>query len=133
MYNFEMCKKEYEKARDCEKNKLMDFLKNKGIKVLNKGHGNGISQYTSGGKLEVSYDLSNWKWVEIEKEGYKYLISLQPFDKDKKTGNIHVLMDRIGIYKYKEYVASEAMEKMVITNIELPLTEEKLNELLTLF
>lgn len=42
-----------------------------------------------------------------------------------KNVNIHVLMDRIGIYKYKNYVASEIIEKMVITNIELPFTEEK--------
>ncbi len=132
MCDFRKCKDEYEKARNGEKKKLVEFLENKGFKVLNKGYGSGSKKYKAGGKLDVPYDLSNWKWVEIEKEGYTYLISLQPFDKDKKTGNIHVLMDRIGIYKYKEYSASEVIEKMVATNIELPLTEEKLNSLLTI-
>lgn len=131
MYDFVTCKKEYENARNFEKNKLMEFFKEEGVKVLNMGHGNGSKNYTSGGTLEVSYDLSNWKWVEIEKEEYKYLISLQAFDRDKKTGNIHVLMDRIGIYKYKDYNAMETIEKMIVTDIELPLTEEKLHSLLT--
>ena len=57
-------------------------------------------------------------------------MSLQTFDYDPKTGNLHVLMDRIGIYVYGDnYSAVDARENMMITNIELPLNENKLEEL----
>lgn len=55
---------------------------------------------------------------------------MQTFDYDPKTGNLHVLMDRIGIYVYGDnYSAVDARENMMITNIELPLNENKLKEL----
>ena len=57
-------------------------------------------------------------------------MSLQTFDYDPKTGNLHVLMDRIGIYVYGDnYSAVDARENMMITKFELPLNENELKEL----
>lgn len=131
MYDFIKNNEEHEEARKIEMSKLVEFLEKKGIKVLNKGFGRGDKEYTAGGKLEVPYDLSNWKWVNIVKGEYKYTISLQAYAKHVETGRVVVLMDRIGIYKYKEYSASEVIEKMVVTDIVLPFTEDKLNSILT--
>ena len=76
------------------------------------------------------YDLRNWQWVCVKRNDVHFLISLQTFDKDPTTGKFHVLMDRIGIYAYVgEYSPIEAQTKMMITNIELPIDDEKMKEL----
>lgn len=76
------------------------------------------------------YDLSNLKWVSVKRNNVYFFISLQAFDRDLRTGNLHVLMDRIGVYAYVgNYSSIDAQTKMMITNIELPLDDKKLNEL----
>ena len=51
-----------------------------------------------------SYPDKNWFGIDvtIEKDGEnkKYHIALQAYDKDQGSDNIHVLMDRLGIYEY---------------------------------
>ena len=71
------------------------------------------------------YDLSNWKWVCVKRNDVHFFISLQTFDKDLRTGNLHILMDRIGVYAYVgNYSSIDAQSKMMMTNIELPLDDK---------
>ena len=76
-----------------------------------------------------------------------FLISLQPFQITKSTENIVVLYDRIGLYHYNSkngdvtigkiecqmgeeiFTVSDALFKMEITDLELPLDDDKLEVL----
>lgn len=103
------------------------YFKANGAKVFAKS---GSIRYKSGGRLEVAHSLTNWLWIEVELNGVNFFLSLQAFDRDPRTGNVHVLMDRIGIYAYGEnYSAIDAQQKMMITDIELPVDETKLENL----
>lgn len=130
MNEFERAKNEYVMARNNERKRIISFLKENEFEVLNEFRGKGETRYTSGNRLNVPYDLSNWKWVEVKKGEWFYLISLQAFDRDPSSRNLHVLMDRIGVYKYEKYNSNEVLEKMKITDIELPMDKEKFDMLL---
>lgn len=132
MEEFIRIKRAYVKARENERKKLLNFFEKNDITVINKRGGSGVKKYTSGGRLDIAFDLSNWKWIEIFHKEHYYLLSLQSFEREPSSGNIHILMDRIGIYKYKKYKSQEACDEMIVTNIDLPLTEVKMNCLLEL-
>lgn len=58
------------------------------------------------------------------------MISLQTFDQDKNSKNYHVLMDRLGIFVYGDAeTPKESYHEMKQTDIDLPMTEEKLERL----
>lgn len=122
-------KKLYNEVRTAEIKEIRSFFKkHKDFEVFKAQKGK--DDYTSGGRLAVQHDLSNWKWICVDRKGVHFLISLQPFERDPKSNNLHVLMDRIGIYAYTgNYSPIEAQTKMMITNIELPIDNEKLDEL----
>lgn len=122
-------KAKYNWLRETERKKIIAYFLEKGENVSYKG-GNGNFDYTNSGKLEKSYDLTNWKWVEITKGNRKFFISLQAFDKDKGSKNYHVLMDRIGICMYgREEKNPNYFDLMKITSLELPLSESELDDL----
>lgn len=129
--DFEEIKKMYNDARRKERNKISKFFrKHIDFETEEPAARQGIKEYTSGRRLVKKYDLSNWKWVCIKRNDVHFFISLQSFERDPKTGNLHVLMDRIGIYAYTgDYSPIEAQTKMMTTNIELPIDDIKLNEL----
>ncbi len=129
MNTFNEIKQKYSECRDLQRKLIINHLKNKGFEVLNEKGGKGKTNYTSSNKLEIPYDLSNWKWIDVKKENINYLISLQAFDKDYNTGNYHVLMDRLGVYTYEKYDAEKAFQNMVTLEIDLPIDDEKLNKL----
>lgn len=133
MNEFLSVKQKYNDLRELERKSIIDFLvKNKFIVKSGYNSGNGLKNYTSGKKFTKPYDNSNWKWIECSsKEGKNYIISLQSFEIDPNTNNHHVLMDRIGIYTYKHYNASDAFTLMAITEIDLPMNDDKLIELLS--
>lgn len=140
-------KREYTYARQVQKNKIVDKLKEKGFEILKRDGkksicpkltGRGDANFTAGGKIEP-YDLSNWKWIYARnnKDSYDILISLQTFNVDEKTGNTLMLMDRIGVYIHgiEGYDSKECFDKMIDTGIDLPVYEdkqynEKMNKLL---
>ncbi len=164
--DFFRVKNEYTCLREKERRKIIEclvskkdrngkslFFKKKGIEYCNSNKyrgGSGESNYTSGGTLEGKYDLSNFKYIETRYKDCNILISLQSFDIDPNSGNIHLLFDRIGIiYDYDsnskvkiEYdfaglatpKISDALIKMKTTKWELPLTcehrEELVNEII---
>lgn len=141
--NFKEIKKLYVEARENEKIKIIDYLLKENFIILNMEDkeatnphktGSGIKNYTSGKRIH-SYDLSNWKWIFAEKNNIKYLVLLQSFDKDPKTKNRHILMDRIGIYRYsnldlsKESIAQGCFDNLYNTGIDLPMDDDKLCKL----
>ena len=126
---FTKVKRTYEKLREEQRIIIVNFLNSKGFEVSkNPGAGKGSKHYKGGGTIE-EFDLSNWKYVIAKRRNQEVLISLNSFDVDKCTRNRHVLYDRIGLYAYKKYVPEEACCDMAVTNIDLPMSEEKLKAL----
>jgi len=127
---FDEIKNEYVAAREQERLKIVEFCKKNGYDTeKSSSAGKGKNNYTSGGKI-AEYDLRNWKYAEVSKDSYNYFISLQAFDNDPNSHNHHVLMDRIGICAYSgDYDAEYVFNNMTVTDIDLPLTEEKLTKL----
>lgn len=124
-------KKMYNEARRVERNDISRYLKeSKCFEIERTPARQGTNGYTSGGRLYNKYDLSNWKWICVKRNNVHFFISLQSFERDPKTGNLHVLMDRIGIYAYTgDYSPIDAQTKMMVTEIELPMNKEKLEKL----
>jgi hypothetical protein len=132
---FEEIKEEYIRLREEERKTIVNHLQNEGFDIDNPSNGSGKKKYgarrNGKNRLDPPYDLSFWKWISVSFDNdKKAFISLQSFDKDPSSYNLHVLMDRIGIYVYEEkYCAAEARTKMITTNIELPMDENKLRQL----
>lgn len=129
--NFLEIKKRYIEARTEERNTISRFFrKQDDFEMDDPAARAGKENYNSGKRLMKEYNLSNWQWVSVKRNDVHFLISLQTFDRDPKTGNFHILMDRIGIYAYGgNYSPIDVQTQMLITNIELPLDENKLIEL----
>lgn len=157
-------KEAYKRARLEEKNKIKYFLLSKrdsdgnliflkekdGTDTFVKtSGGSGKPNYSSGGTLSRPYDLSNHMYIDLSYKGNEILISLQSFDIDPNSHNIHVLYDRIGIifWEYEEsdnkdeeldnkdgepdneLKVSDAFLKMETTNWELPLSKVDMEEM----
>lgn len=123
-------KEKYNSLREDEREKIINYLSEKGFEVSFRG-GKGKPNYKNYGKLERSYDLTNWKWVDATKGNVKYFISLQAFDMDTSSKNYHILMDRIGICAFVNEVRNpDYFNHMNMTSLELPLGERHLDELL---
>ena len=131
---FDKAKEDYEACRAAQRTIIMNYLEqNAGFTVTQRG-GRGIPEYGIRKKTQgfsVGYDLTNWKYIDCEKEGERLLISLQTFDRNPGNNDYHVLMDRIGIYIYAQgsNKTSDAIERMLATNIDLPMDETKLQKL----
>lgn len=131
--DFFAARDEYRKKRKEERNKISQYLRNCGrfkeTKIYVKAD-SGSKKYKSGGRLTNDYDLSDWLWINIKLNSVNMLLSLQTFDCDPNTGNLHVLMDRIGIYVYTgEYSSVDACYNMMITDVELPVNDNDLEKL----
>ena len=77
-------------------------------------------------------------WIDLSYKRNDILISLQSFDIDPNSNNLHVLYDRVGILFEKgskillpdnELKVSDAFLKMETTNWELPLPEADMEEM----
>ncbi|KXT82513.1 hypothetical protein [Streptococcus oralis] len=146
-------KEAYKSARTEEKKRIIGFLLNKkdndgnliflkekdGTDTFVKtSRGSGWPNYSSGRTLSRPYDLSNHMWIDLSYKGNDILISLQSFDIDPNSNNLHVLYDRIGIMFEKDgkillpdnkSEVSDAFLKMETTNWELPLSEADMEEM----
>lgn len=126
----------YNSLREEERIKIVRLLDNNGYtnkkgKKLNAQGGKGKPNYTNYNQLKVSYDLTNWKYVEACIDGVEYFISLQAFDRDKNSGNFHVLVNRIGICMFPDNGEDrDYFNTMETTSLELPLDESDLECLL---
>ena len=151
-------KEAYKSARTEERKSIIDFItkkkdekgnylftksKDKPYNTRNQySGGGGNKKYTSGSRLSRPYDLSNHMWIDLNYKGNDILISLQSFDIDPNSHNLHVLYDRIGIIFEKdeesddkdgkpdnELKVSDDFLKMETTNWELPLSEADMEEM----
>ena len=137
---FNEAKQTYMDLRSIDRLNIAHFLQDNGFSVSCNG-GMGYRHYVNNQQIK-EYDLSTWKYVEAIKNGKLYYISLQCFDcnydKNHISYNYHTLIDRIGIsvYAAKDYENKEqnkypnAIDDMHNTGIDLPMNEEKLNDLL---
>lgn len=115
--------------------------------------GNGAPDYGDRKTSPVfpAYDLTNWKYVEAVYNGIRVHISLQCFDVDPSSRNIHILNDRIGLYIYpqgtknakkvqmtyddplsgapKKISFTDYILRMKVTPYELPLSKSDLDAL----
>ncbi|HET5493583.1 TPA: hypothetical protein VU078_000209 [Streptococcus pneumoniae] len=127
------------KKKDKEGNFLFTKSKDKPYTTRNQySGGGGNKKYTSGSRLSRPYDLSNHMWIDLSYKGNDILISLQSFDIDPNSKELHVLYDRIGIMFEKDgkillpdnkSEVSDAFLKMETTNWELPLSEADMEEM----
>ena len=135
---FEKSRDAYYAAREEQWLLLRDYFGQKSDFQVACGSaaGHGKRTYSSGDRLIPPYDLSNWRWLEMIHTPSKLTIflSLQPFDIDPSSGNLHVLYDRIGIYVHpaEKRTQAEALQKLMITDLSLPLNASKLTDLETL-
>lgn len=120
--------RQYEEQREAERKELVRYLltcselKARGIGVVSRGRvGKGKEDYTSGKRIPT-YNLKNWKWVEVKNEaqGFSCVISLNMPELDPGSGNVHCLYDRIGFQIFcktkKRFYQTE-----IFTDINLPL------------
>lgn len=149
-------KEAYKSTRLEEKNRIKDFLLSKRDSdgnliflkekdgtdtFVGRSRGRGWPNYSSGRTLSRPYDLSNHMWIDLSYKGNDILISLQSFDIDPNSKELHVLYDRIGIlfeqskkipiFKdcYTITKVRDAFLKMETTNWELPLSEADMEEM----
>ena len=151
--DFLKIKEAYKSARTEEKKRIKDFLLSKrdseGNLIFLKekdatdtfvrtGGGYGNKHYSSGGTLSIPYDLSNHMWIDLSYKGNDILISLQSFDIDPNSHNVHVLYDRVGILfenggkillPDNESEVSDAFLKMETTNWALHLYQAEMEEM----
>ena len=133
---FNETKDKYVACRKVQRKLIINYLESDGFTVRSPRGGCGHTTYGTGGKtprFSKAYDLSNWMYIDVEKAGKNFLISLQPFDLDPnpRNKNYHVLMDRIGIYIYvpNSKRTADAIVRMLSTDIDLPMDEAKLEKL----
>lgn len=133
---FDKIKECYINARKEQREGLIILLRNKGYSVVNRGRaGRGSAKYTSGKSLTPAYDLSNHMWIEASKSidsgssEIHFLISLNPYEVDKNSGNPHHLYDRIGVQAYiGENTVENMRTDMIITKWGLPLNDNSKND-----
>lgn len=134
--NFTDIKEAYVQNRREQWEQIRNYLaKQPGFTVpTTKRGGCGLRDYGGRGRLprfSTPYDLSDWQYIDVETEGMKYLISFQSFDLDPSSKEYHVLANRLGIYLYMQgrNKTSDAIHRMMVTQIDLPMDEKKLQEL----
>ena len=116
----------YRELRREQRQLIAGYLERQGFAVAKNG-GRGIRNYTSGRRFEVPYDLSDWLWIDVEKNGKRAMVSLQSFDRDPASKNYHVLTDRLGIFLYDgARTARESYYRMETLDVDLPMDDGKL-------
>lgn len=132
--DLEAAKTGYMMAREQERRNLADFLADKlgedertkdKLCVINSPRaGKGRAKYTSGKRIK-NYDLSNWKWVEITNDyDFECIVSLNMPDVDPRSGNSHILFDRVGLL-VSYHKDGHYYETAINTDIDLPLDDSE--------
>lgn len=147
---FHDAKDRYSAMRSAERKRIVEYLRSdSAFSELSRGQGK--TSYTSKHTLDPPYDASNWKWITGRCGGINFLLSLQTFDIDESSHNIHALFDRIGLYLYndksaklkpgyipidkqytddgKELLVADYFVRMKKTSFELPLSSDELSAL----
>ncbi len=121
---FNDAKKAYKSAREGQKNKIKEKFEDI------KKSGNDSFGFLVKDVYDYDYADDNWFGINVkigkdndkDKEEKTYHIALQAYDKDQKSDNIHVLMDRLGVCEYDGSVplSFDKITEMVNTNVDLP-------------
>ena len=146
---FEKLSEEYLNNRKKERDDLIDYLNEK------------TNKYEDGIKVKDIYSLNprgktkDWIGIDVivednNKNESAFFISFQPFDLDKDTYNLHIIMDRIGLYLYHDKYLEDYnrakednsktrngplktvngfLEMELLENIKLPLDGEKKDDI----
>jgi len=135
-------KAKYVTSRLNERDRLIGALIERGYAIMNmmstkplsdpysKRAGRGLTNYTGDGRIAV-YDLSNWMWINTKKNGVCAGIALQAHEADKSgLFNHHVLYDRIA---FEGGLPDGQHHNYVVTNYDLPLSDDALHELMADF
>lgn len=136
-------KEQYNNLRKIERSRIAEALRKAvdadGVNLFSKVS-TAQGAYNYGGiRLHGRYNLGNWKYIEAECKGKYVLISLQCFDIDPRTHNVHVLFDRIGLLLEEpalipigsdHTLISDALIKMETTRWELPLKNNEIEDLI---
>lgn len=132
--DFQQAKAMYIAARKKERARIRSALQGAGFQVKSGNNaGQGLRSYTSGGRLSPPFDLSNWMWIEAQRDGIWVIVSLQVLDQDPHSLNIHALMDRVGFQVLSEESAdpdTDPLFEKCTTGFTLPLTDADLHELI---
>ena len=123
---FTDAKDAYKRARKEQKDKIKEKFEDM------KKSGDNSFGFVVKEVNDRSYPDNNWFGIDvtIEKNGKKkkYHIALQAYDKDQGSDNIHVLMDRLGIYEYddnSDLSFDKIKDKMINANVDLPMNPYK--------
>ena len=130
--NFNSIRDEYINARSKQRNKIVNLLEKNNFTVIIRGTaGTGRKNYKGGGKYDPPHDLRHHKWIEANKNGVNFLISLNPYEVDSNSGNPHHLYDRIGVQAYLgNNDETNIRTAMIITKWSLPIDEDNGKELI---
>lgn len=137
---FNEVRQRYKKLRSEQRKLMKNYLEQNGftVRIPNErgqgGKGNPHYGRRKRQPLPEEYDLSNWMWMDVELGDMTYLVSLQTFDFDPNSHSYHVLMDRLGIYLYRNGSdkAPAALHHMLETGIDLPMNTDKLDRLVNI-
>lgn len=125
--SFQTIRDEYDCARIEQLKKIVSELRKNGYEAE---LAQGKSDYTASHTMEA-YNHSLWRYINATKNNRNYLVTIQPFHIDPADMRLTTLNDRIGVYAYrKKYDNGDAVKQMKITDIDLPMDEEKLHELI---
>ncbi len=141
--NLQTVKNEYNNLRNTERSRIVEALRKAkdahGVNLFSDISATQGAWNYGGDRINGKYNLGNWKYIEAKCKGKYVLISLQCFDIDPNTHNVHVLLDRIGLLLEKPTTIqlgnhgmqiSDAIIKMEITGWELPLNNNEIENLI---
>ncbi|ATH95998.1 hypothetical protein [Dermabacter jinjuensis] len=97
---FQQAKDDYVHARQTQRDLIKEFLKDEVAKNLQEYlKAKGIDATFTPTKGVAHGKYKNWMWAQIYSReiDVSVFVSLQVFDHDPKTGNIHVLFDQLGV------------------------------------
>lgn len=135
-HTFEVARTAYRDARNAQRLLIVDALKSAGFEVRTRGNaGRGLAKYTSSGRLNPPFDLSNWMWVEGQRDEAFVMVSLQVLDQDPNSLNLHALIDRVGVEVFRANDPiddADPLFERATTKFQLPLDSEGISALVAL-
>lgn len=88
-------RRKYQDARNAQRSRIVDALKEAEFDEVEGQQ--GTYNYKGGGTFEPIFNLGSWKYITARRGDAQVYISLQTFDRDANTNNVHILVDRIGV------------------------------------
>jgi hypothetical protein len=133
---YDRAKKRYLNERKRQADIIVERLKQKGYETARRSSGGSAYGKRSNPKTRIDppYDLSNWIWVSTKDKGSScsFNILLHTFDQDPGSKNHHVFIDRLSLRCHYPK-ASKLAPDTTLTGLDLPLEEDALEKLMSMF